>query len=81
MSATARLSPCRAIGSVSRPCPNGWVPFTQVHLGQRVESLRKVARRTRNSKHDRRGERQMPGPGRQHRRRRAFRPQPNNSSY
>ena len=38
---------------------------------------RKVARRARNTKHDKRGERQMPDPGRQHRGRRAFRPQPN----
>ena len=38
---------------------------------------RKVARITRNIKHDRRGERQMPDPGRQHRGREAFQPQPN----
>ena len=31
------LSPCRTITSFNRPCPNGWVPFTRVHLGQRAE--------------------------------------------
>lgn len=35
--AAARLSPCRTITSFNRPCPNGWVPFTRVHLGQRAE--------------------------------------------
>ena len=35
----ARLSPRRAIGSFSTSCPNGWVPFTRVHLGQRVEKI------------------------------------------
>lgn len=80
--AAARLSPCRTITSFNRPRPNEWVPFTRVHLGQRAEkNLRKATRRTRNTKHDKRGERQMPDPGRQHRGREAFQPQPNNSSY
>ena len=80
--AAARLSPCRTITSFNRPRPNGWVPFTRVYLGQRAEkNLRKATRRTRNTKHDKRGERQMPDPGRQHRGREAFQPQPNNSSY
>lgn len=35
--AAARLSPCRTITSFNRPRPNGWVPFTRVHLGQRAE--------------------------------------------
>ena len=64
----------------------GHVPTDGYHLsgctwGNGPSGPRKVARRTRNTKHDRRGERQMPDPGRQHRGRRAFRPQPNNSSY
>ena len=61
----------------------GHVPTDGYHLsgctwGNGPAGPRKVARRTRNSKHDRRGERQMPDPGRQHRGREAFRPQPNN---
>ena len=36
-----------------RPCPNGWVPFIRVHLGNGPAGPRKVARRTRNIKHDR----------------------------
>lgn len=38
--------------SYGEPCPSGWVPFTRAHLGQRAENLCKVARRTRNIKHD-----------------------------
>ena len=60
----------------------GCVPTDGYHLsgctwGNGLKSPRKVARRTRNTKHDRRGERQMPDPGRQHRGREAFQPQPN----
>ena len=59
------------------------VPTDGFHLsgctwGNGPAGPRKVARITHNIKHDRRGERQMPDPGRQHRERRAFRPQPNN---
>ena len=69
-----------------RPSRNLHVLTDGYHLsgctwGNGPAGPRKVARRTRNIKHDRRGERQMPDPGRQHRGRRAFRPQPNNSSY
>lgn len=32
----AHLSPRCTIGSFSRPCSNGWIPFTRVHLGQRA---------------------------------------------
>lgn len=68
------------------PLSIGRVPADGHHLpgctwGNGLAGPRKVARRTRNIKHDRRGERQMPDPGRQHRGRRAFRPRPNNSSY
>lgn len=64
----------------------GRVPADGYHLpgctcGNELKSLHKVARRTRNTKHDKRGERQMPDHGRQHRGRQTFRPQPNNSSY
>ena len=46
----------------------GCVPTDGYHLpgctwGNGLKSPRKVARRTRNTKHDRRGERQMPDPG------------------
>ena len=66
-----------------KPSRNVRVPTDGYHLsgctwGNGPAGPRKVARRTRNIKHDRRGERQMPDPGRQHRGRRAFRPQPNN---
>ena len=65
-----------------KPSRNVRVPTDGYHLsgctwGNGPAGQRKVARRTRNIKHDRRGERQMPDPGRQHRGRRAFRPQPN----
>ena len=65
-----------------QPSRDVHVPTDGYHLpgctwGNGLKNLRKVARRTRNIKHDRRGERQMPDPGRQHRGRRAFRPQPN----
>ena len=68
------------------PLSIGRVPADGYHLpertwGNELKSLHKVARRTRNINHDRRDERQMPDHGRQRRGRRAFRPQPNNSSY
>lgn len=67
-----------------QPSRDVHVPTDGYHLpgctwGNGPAGPRKVARRTRNIKHDRRGERQMPDPGRQHRGRRAFRPQPNES--
>ena len=62
----------------SRPCPTDGYHLPGCIWGNGPAGPRKVARRTRNSKHDRRGERQMPDPGRQHRVRRTFRPQPNN---
>ena len=37
MYCATHLPPHHAIVSFSRPCPNGWVLFTRVHLGQRVE--------------------------------------------
>ena len=65
-----------------KPSRNVRVPTDGYHLsgctwGNGPAGPRKVARRTRNIKHDRRGERQMPDPGRQHRGREAFQPQPN----
>ena len=69
-----------------QPSRDVHVPTDGYHLpgctwGNGPAGPRKVTRRTRNSKHERRGERQMPDPGRQYRERRAFRLQPNNSSY
>ena len=69
-----------------QPSRDVHVPTDGYHLpgctwGNGPAGPRKVARITHNSKHDRRGERQMPDPGRQHRGRQAFRPQPNNSSH
>ena len=66
-----------------QPSRDVHVPTDGYHLpgctwGNGPAGPRKVARITHNIKHDRRGERQMPDPGRQHRGRRAFRPQPNN---
>lgn len=61
MSVTARLSPCRAIGSFSRPCPNGWVPFTRVHLGQRAE--KPVQGRSQNTQHQTRQKRRTTDAG------------------
>ena len=65
-----------------QPSRDVHVPTDGYHLpgctwGNGLKNLCKVARRTRNIKHDRRGERQMPDPGRQHRGRRAFRTQLN----
>ena len=65
-----------------QPSRDVHVPTDGYHLpgctwGNGPAGPRKVARITHNIKHDRRGERQMPDPGRQHRGRRAFRPQPN----
>ena len=61
MSATARLSPCRAIGSFGRPCPNGWVPFTRVHLGQRAG--RPAQGRSHNTQHQTRQKRRTTDAG------------------
>ena len=73
-----RLPPFVRNDNRSRSCPNGWAPFIWVYLGQRAGRPAQGRSQKRNIKHDRRGERQMPDPGRQHRERRAFRPQPNN---
>ena len=65
-----------------QPSRDVHVPTDGYHLpgctwGNGPAGPRKVARITHNIKHDRRGERQMPDPGRQHRGREAFQPQPN----
>ena len=65
-----------------KPSRNVRVPTDGYHLsgctwGNGLKNLCKVARRTRNTKHDKRGERQMPDPGRQHRGREAFQPKLN----
>ena len=67
---------------LKQPSRDVHVPTDGYHLPRCIRDNgpagpRKVARRARNTKHDKRGERQMPDPGRQHRGRRAFRPQPN----
>ena len=62
-----------------QPSRNVHIPTDGYHLSgctwdNGLKSLREVARRTRNIKQSRRGERQMPDPGRQHRGRKALRP-------
>ena len=80
------LAPFVCSRSAESPTATGHAPAGGYHLpgctwGNGPAGPRKVARRTRNIKHDKRGERQMPDPGRQHRGREAFQPKLNNSSY
>ena len=83
---TFRIPPLVHPSLPRKPSRNVRVPTDGYHLsgctwGNGLKNLCKVARRTRNIKHDRRGERQMPDPGRQHRGREAFQPKLNNSSH
>ena len=59
--AAARLSPCRTITSFNRPRPNGWVPFTRVHLGQRAS--RPAQGRSHNTQHQTRQKRRTTDAG------------------
>ena len=75
-------TPAKTQSLPKQPSRDVHVPTDGYHLpgctwGNGPAGPRKVARITHNIKHDRRGERQMPDPGRQHRGREAFQPQPN----
>ena len=57
----ARLSPRSIFVSFSTSCPNGWVPFTRVHLGQRAEEP--AQGRSQNTQHQTRQKRRTTDAG------------------
>lgn len=56
-----RLLPLSRIANRNRPCPNGWVPFIRVHLGQRAG--RPAQGRSQNTQHQTRQKRRTTDAG------------------